>query len=356
MTKNNAAKAAEQAIKAAIRKAYDDGYNDAKMAPDNCSTYCVERAVRLDSAALQSALRAPVADEDDQPTAPDDDAIAECWVTASDCDGIAYDGPSFERGYRMGEIAERDRAALASAPVADEREPLPCPFCGGRAFATYKTDEDDIRWHSVHCRTECRGYGKHGSEKDAIAAWNTRTTLLRKYPNDEEIIDLAVEPLGIDCDRMPHGVVVFARNLLSRYAAPQASEAVRDAGDVALPLFPKGHARNSDVHPDSYAYDKWQLADYARAAILADRQRGADPIIGHITVKGKGRSSVALDASHADLPEGEYVIRAALSAQPAQKEQAMPSWLDGGADAVALAREDGLLPALPGAATGDAKP
>ncbi|MFY4005983.1 Lar family restriction alleviation protein [Achromobacter denitrificans] len=123
-------------------------------------------------------------------------------------------------------------AALASAPVADEREPLPCPFCGGRAFATYKTDEDDIRWHSVHCRTECRGYGKHGSEKDAIAAWNTRTTLLRKYPNDEEIIDLAVEPLGIDCDRMPHGVVVFARNLLSRYAAPQASEAVRNARGV----------------------------------------------------------------------------------------------------------------------------
>ena len=68
-------------------------------------------------------LRAPVADEDDQPTAPDDDAIAECWVTASDCDGIAYDGPSFERGYRMGEIAERDRAALASAP-ADERAAL----------------------------------------------------------------------------------------------------------------------------------------------------------------------------------------------------------------------------------------
>lgn len=106
------------------------------------------------------------------------------------------------------------------------------------------------------------------------------------------------------------------------YAAPQASEAVRDAGDVALPLFPKGHARNSDVHPDSYAYDKWQLADYARAAILADRQRGADPVIGHITVKGKGRSSVDLYASHADLPEGEYVIRAALSAQPgAQREQ-----------------------------------
>ncbi|MDX3986124.1 MAG: hypothetical protein QHC88_12810, partial [Achromobacter sp.] len=30
-------------------------------------------------------------------------------------------------------------------------------------------------------------------------------------------------------------------------SAPVASEAVRDAVDVALPLLPKGHARNSDV-------------------------------------------------------------------------------------------------------------
>ncbi len=82
------------------------------------STGSAELCIREIEAAVLSALRAPVADEDNQPTAPDDDAIAECWVTASDCDGIAYDGPSFERGYRLGEIAERDRAALASAPVA----------------------------------------------------------------------------------------------------------------------------------------------------------------------------------------------------------------------------------------------
>jgi hypothetical protein len=50
-------------------------------------------------------------DEDAPPIAPDDEAISEAWITASDCDGIAYDGPSFERGYR---------AALASAPVAGE--------------------------------------------------------------------------------------------------------------------------------------------------------------------------------------------------------------------------------------------
>lgn len=44
-------------------------------------------------------------------------------------------------------------------------------------------------------------------------------------PTDDEIIDIAVEPLGIDCDRMPYGVVVFARALLSRYSsAPVAAQ------------------------------------------------------------------------------------------------------------------------------------
>lgn len=65
--------------------------------------------------ALLSKLRAEgvqAGDEDTPPIAPADEAISECWITASDCDGIAYDGPSFERGYC---------AALASAPVADER-------------------------------------------------------------------------------------------------------------------------------------------------------------------------------------------------------------------------------------------
>lgn len=44
-------------------------------------------------------------------------------------------------------------------------------------------------------------------------------------PTDDEIIDIAVEPLGIDCDRMPYGIVVFARALLSRYSsAPAATQ------------------------------------------------------------------------------------------------------------------------------------
>lgn len=49
----------ESDIRHAIRKAYDDGYNDAKMPPNN---YCGERAEREGAAALLPKLRAPGAD------------------------------------------------------------------------------------------------------------------------------------------------------------------------------------------------------------------------------------------------------------------------------------------------------
>jgi hypothetical protein len=43
-----------------------------------------------------------------EPLPPDDESICEDWISASDSDGVAYDGPSFERGYKLGQIAERD--------------------------------------------------------------------------------------------------------------------------------------------------------------------------------------------------------------------------------------------------------
>ena len=105
---NNAAQAAEQAIKAAIRKAYDDGYNDAKMAPDNCSTYSVERAVRLDSAALLSKLRAPVAD----PLPLSQYRHQDLFEAIGKAVTAPYRGP-----FEISVKAFRD--ALASAPAAD---------------------------------------------------------------------------------------------------------------------------------------------------------------------------------------------------------------------------------------------
>ncbi|MDT0215832.1 hypothetical protein Q9R35_00715 [Alcaligenes sp. AB3] len=56
---------------------------------------------------------------------------------------------------------------------------------------------------------------------DLISAfqWAEIDAPMSAEPTDDEIIDIAVEPLGIDCDRMPYGVVVFARALLSRYSS-----------------------------------------------------------------------------------------------------------------------------------------
>ncbi|RSE58833.1 hypothetical protein EGT81_16635 [Alcaligenes faecalis] len=62
---------------------------------------------------------------------------------------------------------------------------------------------------------------------DLISAfqWAEIDAPMSAEPTDDEIIDIAVEPLGIDCDRMPYGVVVFARALLSRYSsAPVAAQ------------------------------------------------------------------------------------------------------------------------------------
>ncbi|UAN04415.1 hypothetical protein [Achromobacter mucicolens] len=64
----------------------------------------------------------------------------------------------------------------------------------------------------------------------------------------------------------------------------------------------------------------WQKRARISAPAAGDALEGA--VVGSITVKGRGHSSVSLDASHADLPEGEYVIRAALAAQVPHKGEA----------------------------------
>ena len=51
------------------------------------------------------------------PVVPEDDAIAEAWMTLSEVDGIEYHGPSFGRGYRA--------ALLAAPPSAPAAEPVP---------------------------------------------------------------------------------------------------------------------------------------------------------------------------------------------------------------------------------------
>ncbi|GLK92332.1 hypothetical protein GCM10008164_00680 [Achromobacter xylosoxidans] len=62
--------------------------------------------------------------------------------------------------------------------------------------------------------------------------------------------------MGIDCDRMPYGVVAFARALMSRYAAPQASTVAGEAQDAArwrayAVRFPEISAAFVAVHGDA---------------------------------------------------------------------------------------------------------
>jgi Lar family restriction alleviation protein len=143
-------------------------------------------------------------------------------------------------GACAGAMAESVRAridaikALLSklrAPAADQRGLLPCPFCGSEAFATFKTGDDDLRRHSVHCKSlDCGGQtrDRHFSEAEAIAAWNRRSALA---------------------------------------SAPVADER---AQDVDLPWL------RAYMH-HQIASDRWvvtadQARDFARAAVLADRQ------------------------------------------------------------------------------------
>ncbi len=63
------------------------------------------------------ALREVLEQPEQEPVAPDDESICDDWISASDSDGIAYDGPSFECGYKIGRIAERD-AQPEQEPVA----------------------------------------------------------------------------------------------------------------------------------------------------------------------------------------------------------------------------------------------
>lgn len=109
MTENNASQ--ESSIRDAIHKAYDDGYNDAKMDPDGTSTYSARAAARQGTDALLSKLRAPVADER---------ADVDLSELAIKCGAvISTDDLSWNFSYSaMRNFCIRARAALASAPVA----------------------------------------------------------------------------------------------------------------------------------------------------------------------------------------------------------------------------------------------
>ena len=132
-------------------------------------------------------------------------------------------------------------------------------------------------------------------------------------PTDAEIIDLAVEPLGIDCDRMPHGVVVFARSLLSRYAAPQASEAVRNARAEG---FLAGLDQALEVLEHDDFATRLQSAQVIRTLKSQSSALSAQSELSSGAPNGRKRT-----AAERRAPMVERVYGTGVTAQPAQKEQ-----------------------------------
>lgn len=72
--------------------------------PVERATITRERMIEILAAAIEADRK-----RRGDPTPPKDAACFDDWVTASDVDGVVYDGPSFERGYQCGKIAELDR-------------------------------------------------------------------------------------------------------------------------------------------------------------------------------------------------------------------------------------------------------
>lgn len=115
--------------------------------------------------------------------------------------------PGWNRHIRYGRAIESAVLSKLRAPAADQRGLLPCPFCGSEAFATFKTGDDDLRRHSVHCKSlDCGGQtrDRHFSEAEAIAAWNRRAALA-SAPVADERAAFARSITGRD-DLEPHQV------------------------------------------------------------------------------------------------------------------------------------------------------
>lgn len=125
----------------------------------------------------------------------------------------------------------------------DENGLLPCPFCGAKAFATYKTDDyDGVRKYSVHCHAQCGGkiHGRHYSEADAIAAWNARAAPApQPAASAEPAAWVAADTLNSPHPRCVSSLAYMSqidqdrgREYVPLYAAPVAAQKADDALDA----------------------------------------------------------------------------------------------------------------------------
>ncbi|XJC79899.1 hypothetical protein ACHFCA_35000 (plasmid) [Delftia tsuruhatensis] len=152
-------------------------------------------------------------------------------------------------------------------------------------------------------------------------------------PTDDEIIDMAVEPLGIDCDRMPYGVIVFARTILSRYsAAPVAAQEQPDLirfdyvnadGQPDSKMITHDEMRERYAVATRHSYGQAQQpvsgADGSKSVVdtLADLLKLAEEYQVKVESEWGAARSLKKIEEDGDLPIEIVNARAALAQQPA---------------------------------------
>ncbi|MCP1404297.1 hypothetical protein [Achromobacter insolitus] len=242
--------ATREAVRHAIRKAYDDGYNDAKMAPDNCSTYCVERAVRLDSAALLSKLRAPVADERKEIAGVTLDGCLETLFRVGEHLGIDYAESRKQPGAPSGIYikAIEDRVSQAMNAAREEAARL--------MEQTSRSSGATL----IRSLASAPVAGEADLPKAYIVRHGTTEALFRSLKR----ANAAAEDVG------PGSVIVP----LYAYAAPQASEAVLKAIQFVLKNFKASEAQGYHTRDRQFAISILEQALSAQPGAQKERSDG----------------------------------------------------------------------------------
>lgn len=139
--------------------------------------------------------------------------------------------------------------AKLRAPAADQRGLLPCPFCGSEAFATFKTGDDDLRRHSVHCKSlDCGGQtrDRHFSEAEAIAAWNRRSALA-SAPVAVEVLDTYRNMLLEAVHRYGNARAMAEHDIKQRGQISTTVAAILDLLDAAPLANPEARPNNDAI-------------------------------------------------------------------------------------------------------------
>ena len=131
--------------------------------------------------------------------------------------------------------AMRSETMSNTSPPDTSGEPLPCPFCGGKAeidSAQYN-EESLASIYVVYC-AECDLSLAHNkySKQAAIAAWNTRTTERKEAPDEAECVCGARSPAFCTFNTMPHDCIYKLRITCGEACARAYNKAMRNHEDI----------------------------------------------------------------------------------------------------------------------------